>query len=76
MQDNNEWYDPNNVNANNFNETMYGYFNRVLDEAEIDLNDVGYNEDDIHNFKVTFRRSLNYAIDMMTMQDARKYYNK
>lgn len=76
MQNNNQWYDPNNVNADNFNETMYGYFKKTLNNTEEELILDGFDSEQIQNIKRLFKISLNNAIDMMTMEEARKYYNK
>lgn len=74
--DNNQWYDPNNVDADSFNETMRGYVKYALRDVEESLKNKGFNNEQIEDFKVSFRGSLNWAIDMMTMEQARKYYNK
>lgn len=76
MQNNNQWYDPNNVTADNFNETMYGYTKRMLKEAESDLKNNDFDEKQIQAIKTIMKTCLNYSVDMMTMEDARKYYNK
>lgn len=76
MKNNNQWYDPNNVNADNFNETMYGYTKRMLTDAEQDLKNHGFDEREIQAIKTIMKTCLNYSVDMMTMEEARKYFNK
>ena len=72
---NDEWYDPNNVNANNFNTTMYGYTNKALKDMEEGLKDNGFDYEQIQDVKRCFKGSLSWAVDMLTMEEARKYYN-
>jgi len=73
---NQEWYNPNNVTADNFNETMRGYVKYALRDVEATLKNKGFSNEQIEDFKTSFRGSLNWSIDMMTMEEARKYYNK
>lgn len=74
--ENNQWYNPNNVDTDNFNETMRGYVNYALRDVQESLKNKGFSNEQIEDFKISFRGSLNWAIDMMTMEQARKYYNK
>lgn len=55
----------NTVNPDNFNDTMKGYLIRALKEA-------GASEEDRRRIFM----GLNWAIDVMTMKDARKEYEK
>lgn len=72
----NQEYNPNNVTADNFNETMRGYVKYALRDVTESLKNKGFNDEQIEDFEQSFRGSLNWAIDMMTMEQARKYYNK
>lgn len=74
--DKNQWYDPNNVNVDNFNVTMKGYIKRTLKDAEDGLKDNGFDDEQIQDIKRCINASLEWSIDMMTMEEARKYYNK
>ena len=56
--------------------TMYGYMNYALKEAEQDLWDNDFDEKQIENIKSIIKGCMNYAVDIMTMEEARKYYNK
>jgi len=67
------WYDPNNVNSDNFNETMYGYTKRALKDMEEALKNNGFDDEQIQDVKRCFKSSLNWSVDMMTMEEARKY---
>jgi hypothetical protein len=55
----------NTVNADNFNDTMKGYLIRACKEAE-------YTEEE----RKRLFGALRWAIDEMTMSDARKEYDK
>lgn len=55
----------NNVNADNFNETMQGYFNYAIKFAK----ERGLDEEQ----EKTLRNGLGWAKSDMTMEDARKY---
>lgn len=65
MQDN--YYDPNNVNADNFNETMQGYINYALDFAK--ESDTNFTDEQIDTIKNGFR----WGKSEMTLADAKKY---
>ena len=56
---------PNTVKPDSFNDTMKGYLIRALKEA-------GASEED----RRRIFRGLNWAIDLMTMRDARLEYEK
>lgn len=64
----NEYYNPNNVNADNFNETMQGYLEYAINFCESNK-DTEFTDEHIS----TIRSGFNWAKDEMTMQDARKY---
>lgn len=55
----------NTVNPDNFNDTMKGYLIRALKEA-------GASEEDRRKIFI----GLKWAIDLMTMEEARKEYEK
>lgn len=76
MQNNNQWYDPNNVNADNFNVTMKGYIKKAIKEMEISLKGKNYTHKQIEEIKKYFNWGIEWAVDIMTMEEARKYYNK
>jgi len=66
----------NTVNAENFNETMKGYTAYAIKDAKENLKEKGYSEEQINEITQSFRRSVNWGIDMMTMEEARKYNEK
>lgn len=55
----------NTVNPNNFNDTLKGYLIRALKEA-------GASEEDYRKIFI----GLTWALDLMTMEEARKEYEK
>lgn len=55
----------NTVNPDNFNKTMKGYIIRALQEIDAD-----------QGFVDKFLNGLNWAIDEMTMEQAREKYKK
>lgn len=71
-----EWYDPNNVNEDNFNVTMNGYIKKAIKEMEIGLKGKNYTQKQIEEIKKYFNWGIEWAVDIMTMEEARKYYNK
>ena len=73
---NQEWYDPNNVTADNFNETMNGYFKRAIKEMKEGLIEKGYTQEQLEEIKKYLNWGIEGAIDMMTMENAREYNNK
>ena len=70
------YYNPNNVTVDNFNETMRGYVEYTLRDVEESLKNKGFNNEQIEDFKISFRGSLNWSIDIMTMEEARNYKRK
>ena len=64
----------NTVDCMNFNETMKGYHAYALNDANDILLEKGFTKEQIKEIKNTMRGSMNWAIDMMTMSEARKYY--
>lgn len=66
-----EWYDPNNVNADNFNETMDGYMEYAINYCLTD-NNPEFTKEHIN----TIRAGFYYAKDFLTMEQARKYKRK
>jgi hypothetical protein len=56
---------PNNVNEDNFNDTMKGYCIRALQEMGAD-----------QKLKDKFMNGLSWAIDDMTMENAREEYQQ
>lgn len=64
----------NTVDCMNFNETMKGYHVYALNDANDILLEKGFTKEQIKEIKNTMRGSMNWAIDMMTMSEARKYY--
>lgn len=66
----NEYYNPNTVNPDNFNQTLAGYMDYALDFAK--ESDVEFTDEQINVIKSGF----NWAKDEMTMQDARVYKKK
>jgi len=66
----NDYYNPNTVNSDNFNETMQGYLNYALDFAK--ESDVEFTDEQINVIKNGF----NWGKSDMTLQDARIYKKK
>lgn len=71
-----QWYDPNNVTSDNFNETMFGYVNYAIKAVEKVLQDDEYSKQQIDDIKSIIKSCMNFAVDMMTMEEARKYLNR
>jgi len=63
----NNFYNPNNVNADNFNATMQGYLDYALDFAK--ESDVEFTDEQINMIKSGF----NWGKNEMTMENARNY---
>jgi hypothetical protein len=66
----------NTVNTDNFNETMQGYTDYMIDFMVPILKEEGYTEDQIRRIKSIIGNGLNWAKDEMTMSDAREYKRK
>lgn len=71
-----EWYDPNNVTVDNFNDTMRGYVKYATKDINEGLKDEGFTDEQIKIINKHLNWGLEWAIDMMTMEEAREYYNK
>ena len=71
-----EWYDPNNVTVDNFNDTMRGYVKYATKDINEGLKDEGFTDEQIKIINKYLNWGLEWAIDMMTMEEAREYYNK
>ena len=73
---------PNNVNAENFNETMIGYVDYALDFFRKVLTDDEeseygkYTEEQISQLEQIFFNGISWAKNDMTMENARTYKRK
>jgi hypothetical protein len=66
----------NTVNPDNFNETMQGYINYMIDFIQPRLKEEGYSIDDINRITQLIGNGLMWSKDDMTMEDARRYKKK
>ena len=73
---NTQWYNPNNVNEYNFNLTMLGYVKKALEDTEDNLKEYHFSNEQIQDVKRCMTANLEWSIDMMTMEEARRYFNK
>lgn len=69
-----KYYDPNNVNAENFNKTMDGYVEYALELMTDTLKECEkFNDEQLDIVTNLFRRGLMWAKDDLTMENARNY---
>jgi|GEM_PF-2532715 len=74
---NEKYYNPNNVNADNFNETMEGYVKYALKLMSKTLKEnESFTDKQIDIVTDCFKSGLRWAKDDLTMENARNYINK
>lgn len=72
-----KYYDPNNVNADNFNETMDGYVKYALESMSKALKEnENFTDKQIDTVTDCFKSGLRWAKDDLTMENARNYKNR
>ncbi len=72
-----KYYDPNNVNADNFNETMDGYVKYALESMSKSLKEnENFTDEQINTVTDCFKGGLRWAEDDLTMENARNYKNR
>jgi hypothetical protein len=72
-----KYYDPNNVNADNFNETMDGYVKYALESMSKALKEnENFTDEQINTVTDCFKTGLRWSKDDLTMENARNYKNR
>lgn len=72
-----KYYDPNNVNADNFNETMDGYVKYALDSmSKALIENENFTDEQIDTVTDCLKSGFRWAKDDLTMENARNYKNR